>query len=257
MIYKNLVVTATFTIVTLITLTSFVPEPTKSIISNTSSYSVEYIMGKFDPAAHPDFMEIPVKWADQKGRYLRKDAFDCFVEMATAAQKAGHYLIIKSATRNFENQKTIWEKKWNGTTILEDNTKASNITDPVKRAKKILLYSSMPGTSRHHWGTDIDINAFINEYFENGKGKELYEWMQAHAHEYGFCQVYNSKSVRANGYNEEKWHWSYMPVASKILDLAKSQLNNKMISGFKGAETATTIDMVNNYILSINVKCKE
>jgi zinc D-Ala-D-Ala carboxypeptidase len=84
----------------------------------------------------------------------------------------------------------------------------------------------------------------------------LYDWMQAHAHEFGFCQVYNSKLARPNGYNEEKWHWSYMPIASKILSIAKTQLNNKMISGFKGAETAKDIDMVSNYILSIKDNCK-
>jgi zinc D-Ala-D-Ala carboxypeptidase len=175
--------------------------------------------------------------------------------MAASAKNAGHKLVIKSATRNFDNQKMIWEKKWDGTTILEDKTKASNIKDPVVRSKKILLYSSMPGTSRHHWGTDIDLNALENVYFEKGKGKRLYEWMTIHAHEYGFCQVYNTKSTRPNGYNEEKWHWSYMPIASQIMAIAKSQLNNSMINGFKGAETAIEIDMVNNYILSINTDC--
>lgn len=255
MTHQNKVIKVILLTITLSVHTSFVSFPKDIGLQDANAFSVDYIMGKFEPASHPDFITIPVQWADQKGRYLRKDAFAAFKKMALAAKKAGHKLVIKSATRNFDNQKAIWEKKWNGTTILEDNTKASYIADPVKRAKKILLYSSMPGTSRHHWGTDIDINALVNAYFENGKGKKLYEWMVAHAHEYGFCQVYNSKSIRVNGYNEEKWHWSYMPIASKLLDLTKTQLNNKMITGFKGSETASTIDMVNNYMLSINTSC--
>ncbi len=219
-------------------------------------FSLAYIMGKFDPAMHEDFMKIPINYADQEGRYLRKEVFEAFKKMALAAKKSGHKLIIKSAARNFDNQKAIWEKKWDGITILEDNTKASDIKDSFLRAKKILLYSSMPGTSRHHWGTDFDLNAFENSYFEKGNGRKLYQWLVKNGAKYGFCQVYNSKSIRTNGYNEEKWHWSYMSTSSKILELVKTQLKNSDITGFKGAETAIQIDMVNNYILSINAECK-
>jgi zinc D-Ala-D-Ala carboxypeptidase len=226
------------------------------IAADQSSFSVDYLMGKFDPATHPDFIKIPIHYADQADRYLRKDAFISFEQMAKAAKKEGHKLVIKSATRNFENQKRIWENKWKGVTILEDNTKANAIKNPVDRAKKILLYSSMPGTSRHHWGTDIDINAFVNSYFEKGEGEKLYNWMQVNAAKYGFCQVYSEKNdKRINGYNEEKWHWSYMPIATQLSRLAKEKLKNEMIKGFEGSETATSIDMLNNYVLATNVDC--
>lgn len=127
-------------------------------------------MGKFDPSNHPDFMEIPAKYRDEKVRYLRRDVMSKFAEMADAAAKEGIKLVIRSATRNFEDQKRIWENKWNGITLLEDGRKANAIKDEFLRAKSILLYSSMPGTSRHHWGTDIDINAFENSWFESGAG---------------------------------------------------------------------------------------
>ncbi len=232
------------------------PKHTASKTKRKATFDIDYIMGKFDPATHSDFMKIPIAYADQSDRYLRKDVFEAFKKMADDAKKAGFKLEIKSSTRNFENQKNIWEKKWIGTTILEDNTKASDIADPVARARKILLYSSMPGTSRHHWGTDIDINAFVNSYFEKGMGKKLYKWMTKNANKYGFCQVYNSKKIRPNGYNEEKWHWSYMPVASQLMKIAEVQLKNDMIKGFKGSETAIEIDMVKNYVTSINTNCK-
>ena len=114
----------------------------------------------------------------------------------------------------------------------------------------------MPGTSRHHWGTDIDLNAFINEYFERGDGLKLYNWMVANAASYGFCQPYTQKGPkRPDGYNEEKWHWSYLPLAKKLSDQAKQELKDAMISGFDGAEAAQAIGVVEKYVLGINQAC--
>ena len=217
---------------------------------------VSYLMGKFDPEQNKDFTVIDVKYADQAGRYMRKDAYQAFTKLAEAALKSGHKLVIKSATRNFDYQKNIWEKKWIGETTLEDGTKASSIKKSKKRAEKILQYSSMPGTSRHHWGTDIDLNNLNNKYFESGEGKALYEWLQKNAILYGFCQVYSPKGkMRKTGYNEEKWHWSYMPVSSVLSKMAGQKVTNAMITGFKGSETAMEIDMVKNYILAVNSEC--
>jgi zinc D-Ala-D-Ala carboxypeptidase len=221
-------------------------------LSGQDITSMEYIMGKFNPSEHKDFVEIPIKYADQTGRYLRRDAMEAFAKMADDAAKSGIKLIIKSSTRNFNSQKTIWENKWNGVTTLEDKTKATAIKDPKERALKILLYSSMPGTSRHHWGTDIDINNFTNAWFTKGEGAKLYAWMLNNASKYGYCQVYSEKGkLRKTGYNEEKWHWSYMPIAEKILEVVESQFDNSMIDGFLGSTTAKEIDMKGKYMLGI------
>ena len=114
-------------------------------------FSKDYIMGKFDPSNHPGFTLIPGQFRDEKIMYLRKDVLRAFINMYQAAQKEGIKLEIKSATRNFEAQKKIWENKWTGATLLRGNVNAArDIADPVQRALTILEYSSMPGTSRHH-----------------------------------------------------------------------------------------------------------
>lgn len=222
-------------------------------------FDTDYLMGKFDPASHPDFIQIPPKYRDEEVRYLRKDVLEAFITMFDAAAAEGIHLRIRSATRNFDNQKRIWENKWTGRTILEDNTNAAkDIKDPVARARKILEYSSMPGTSRHHWGTDIDLNAFVNSWFEAGEGLKLYTWMQSNAHKYGFCQPYSAMgSDRHTGYNEEKWHWSWMPVSAVLTQMAEKNLKNGMIVGFQGAETASEIDIVKNYVLGISPACRK
>jgi len=221
------------------------------------TFGIEYIMGKFDPALHPDFVVIPAKYRDEKVRYLRRDVMEQFAAMADAAAKDNVRLIIRSATRNFDSQKKIWENKWKGITILEDGSKATDIQDEFLRAKKILLYSSMPGTSRHHWGTDVDINAFENSWFSSGEGARLYKWMEANASRYGFCQVYGPVGTqRSYGYEEEKWHWSYLPVAQKIQAEAAQKMKNEWITGFAGSHKAAVIDMVKVYMLSIDPACK-
>lgn len=225
--------------------------------SSTFEFTTDYIMGHFDPTKHPDFTEIPAKYRDNQVRHLRKDVLEAFIKMYDAAEKEGIHLIIKSATRNFDYQKGIWENKWTGKTILSDGINAAkDILGHEERALKILEYSSMPGTSRHHWGTDIDLNNFNNEWFDHGEGKKIYEWLTLNASKYGFCQPYTPiGSDRASGYFEEKWHWSYLPVAHELTQMAKLKLKNEMISGFLGSETAMEVDMLNNYILGISIQC--
>lgn len=225
----------------------------QSVKEPVDSTMLDFVMGKFDPELDSNFVKIDPAYADQDGRLMQREAYDAFRKMYAAAQKADIQLKIKSATRNFDYQKGIWERKWTGATILSDNTNAAQIKDEAQRALKILEYSSMPGTSRHHWGTDIDLNAFENSWFESGEGLKIYNWLNTHAHEYGFCQPYTKKdSLRPNGYNEEKWHWSYLPLSEQYTAIAESHLKNSMIQGAAGANTATAIDVKQKYILGIN-----
>ena len=217
-------------------------------------YDINYIMGRFDPATHPDFVLIDSMYADKKGMYLRKDTYKAFLEMYQHALKDGVKLQIRSATRNFYAQKNIWEAKWTGERLLEGGENLALATpDPKEKALKILRYSSMPGSSRHHWGTDIDLNNLENDWFNAGEGLDMYNWLKAHAAEHGFCQPYSAG--RQHGYFEERWHWSYMPVSTKLTAYAKDHLKNEMITGFLGSETAPMIDIVKYYVLGINQEC--
>ena len=135
-------------------------------------------------------------------------------------------LKIISGTRNFYAQKGIWERKWTGKTRLSDGTFASDLKDPKKRALKILLYSSMPSTSRHHWGTDIDIidgnktvsgDVLLEKNFHgDGPYVKLRKWMDINAKRFGFYRPYNNNPKR-KGFKYEPWHYSYAPIAIPML----------------------------------------
>jgi len=206
--------------------------------------NIDFVMGKFDPATHKRFVRIEDKYTNKTNVYLDKDAYKSFLKMYTDAYKDGFKLLIVSATRPFYYQKRIWERNWK---------KRLKIKDPEKRALDILKFSSMPGTSRHHWGTEIDLNVLENKYYEKGEGKKIFDWMTENAHRYGYYRPYTAG--RPYGYNEEKWHWSYKPVSKVYTQYAKEEMKDQYIKGFSGSETAKQIKVTQKYILGIDKSC--
>ncbi len=214
--------------------------------ASNSSVSVgvtpDFLMGKFEYRKHPDFEKVPSNMCS-KDIYIQKKALQSFTKMRDAAAKEGITLTIISGARNFSEQKGIWERKW--------EKESAKMKDPKEIALKILLFSSMPSTSRHHWGTDIDINSLETAYFKSGKGLKEYNWLSKHGSEYGFYQVYTSKDKGRTGYSEEPWHWSYLPLATEFLAKYNELIKVEDIKGFKGSETAVTIDVINKYVNGI------
>ena len=220
-------------------------------VRNTiSAQEVEnYLSGKFNPKSHPAFIKIPKRYANRAGYYLREEAFDAYKKMYEAAKKDNVHLIIRSATRNYDYQRWIWNRKW--------QEKSKSYPSGKSRVKNILRYNSMPGTSRHHWGTDIDLNSFNNSWFSYGKGLKLFNWMNANAHKYGFCRPYTAKNNnRLTGYNEEKWHWSYLPLSKLMLKDLEGLITDKKIKGFSGSEHAAGLSIVKNYIFGVHPNCR-
>ncbi len=213
----------------------------RSFDSKVNRLTKNTVLGKFDYTKHADFIRVPANLSSKK-IYLQKEVVKAFEKMANQAKKEGISLKIISGTRNFSHQKRIWERKW----------KKYKSIAKSKRALKILEFSSMPCTSRHHWGTDMDINSLKNSYFKNGKGKKEYDWLVKNAKTYGFYQVYTSKDKGRTGYKEEKWHWSYAPLSSIYLDFYNKNVTYKDVNGFKGYRFASKIEIIKNYVNGIN-----
>lgn len=198
------------------------------------------LLGDINPSSHRDFDKLRSKYCS-KTTYLREESYDAFKDMWKAAKADGIQLIIVSATRNRTYQKGIWNRKW-----LTFGGEESD------RAQRILQYSSMPGTSRHHWGTDIDLNDLNNSYFESGEGAKIYEWLQNHAHEYGFYQPYTAfNPYRDAGYREEKWHWSYLPLAHRMQRAYRMLVDYDDLRGFMGDQYAEQLNVINNYVMGV------
>ena len=226
---------------TILTTTDTVAPKVKPQIKITKAL----VLGKFDYKIDSAFTQVKSEYS-AKTLYLNKKVDSAFLKMYEAAKADGINLKIISGTRNFNEQKAIWERKW----------EKYNQLKPIERSLKILEYSSMPSSSRHHWGTDLDLNSLSNSYFSSGKGKAIYDWLNENANNYGFYQVYTNKENGRTGYNLEKWHWSYLPLASNYLEFYNKEIIYNDINGFKGSDLAKELKIIANYVNGISKKAK-
>jgi LAS superfamily LD-carboxypeptidase LdcB len=201
----------------------------------------DYLLGKFDIAKDTDFVIIPREYCLYHIKYipLHREVLAHFIKMYQAAEKDGVSLKVVSAQRNFEQQKQLWDNKFNSNEITEE------------QVKKALWYVAMPCTSRHHWGTDLDIGGVDENWFNSTtEGRQTYIWLKENAHKFNFFQPYTFD--RIVGYCEEKWHWSYKPLAVEFQNAFKNKITYEDISEFKGCEYAQNLNIIENYVFGIN-----
>ncbi len=150
---------------------------------------------------------------------LRESAQDAFLEMKKAAYGDGFNIKIVSSYRDFYQQEAIWERKYQQYT-------EENGMPPMKAIDKIIEYSTIPGTSRHHWGTDIDIidgyprisGDFLDpeKFGKGGPFENFKKWLDENSRKFNFYLVYTD-SPKRRGFKYEPWHYSYAPTAINML----------------------------------------
>jgi LAS superfamily LD-carboxypeptidase LdcB len=232
------------------------PLEVENVVETTDTIAKKYLLGQFDPAKESDFSLIASVYTNKTGIYMKTEAYKSFIAMRDSALKDGITLTIVSATRTFWHQKTIWENKWNGRQYVGGKLLNVAIPDPSLRALEILKYSSMPGTSRHHWGTDIDINSVDPAYFKTAYGIKVIAWLEEHAPDFGFCRPYTPFGEgRTKGYQPEEWHWTYTPISCKYQEAYKNQIEYTDIEGFDGDEVVFSTRVIENNVLGVDVKC--
>ena len=146
---------------------------------------------------------------------LEKETYSAFIKMKDAAEKDGIIIKLVSGFRDFYRQQLIWNNKY------KKFTNEFSLDGPTA-IKEIVRFSTIPGTSRHHWGTEIDIidKNFENEkdllisnkYEEGGIFNSLKKWMDKNSKRFGFYIVYDDDSNRP-GFEYEPWHYTYKPIS--------------------------------------------
>ena len=192
------------------------------------------------------------------GYRLRKEAHEAFIQLSNAALKSDIHIEVVSSYRSYAHQNRIWTRKY--------NQNIDNGLSPEASIQKIIEYSTIPGTSRHHWGTDLDIidanvlrprNVLNPKHFRSGGNFEkLKSWMDAHAQEYGFYLVYTEAEER-NGFKYEPWHYSYKPLSKVYLENylnydLKSIINSERLIGGEYFSDEFINDYMTQNILDIN-----
>ncbi|MBI4503222.1 MAG: M15 family metallopeptidase [Gemmatimonadetes bacterium] len=165
---------------------------------------------------------------------MHRDAVGPFLQLRAAAAAEGFDLAIDSGFRSFERQRSIWNRKVRGElAVLDSNARPLDIKllSPRELVFAILRWSALPGASRHHWGTDLDvydqaakpkgyeIELIPAEVEAGGMFGPLHEWLDRHiasGTSFGFFRPYDTDR---QGVAPERWHLSYAPIASVYIRL--------------------------------------
>lgn len=178
---------------------------------------------------------------------LHIDVIDPFLALQQAAHSAGFNLQPASAFRDFSRQQAIWNSKFSGNRPVMDTHghpfDISSLSEK-ERCVAILRWSALPGASRHHWGSDIDIydpdllpqgqrlQLDPWEYSQQGYFAALTTWLDQNIKEFGFYRPFIQDH---GGVAPEPWHLSYSPVAHKISPLLTPDI---LICAWQGQEIA-------------------
>ena len=211
----------------------------------------DFLLGKVTRSDNPLFVRVE-KEHTERNIYLIHAVYEAYKKMHEAALADSVPLIITSGHRTFLEQVCEWELRWN-------NPRTDSIFEnEVDKARYLLQYRAIPGTTRHHWGTDIDLNSFELAYYQSEEGIKVYNWLKEHAATYGFFQPYTPlNEKRPKGYNEEKWHWSYRPLSKLMLTKYLALVSINEITGFKGEAAAKKLPIIAEWVNGINTQLKE
>lgn len=162
------------------------------------------------------------------GCALHRDAAPALLALQSAARAAGIELGVVSGYRDLRAQVAAWNAKFRGERRLLDRRgvelRRARLSDR-EAVDAILIWSALPGASRHHWGTDVDVIdraamppgyrlQLTREEFMGGIFSRLAVWLDEHAARFGFFRPY---ATDRGGIMPEPWHLSYAEVAVPAL----------------------------------------
>ena len=176
------------------------------------------------------------------GHRLQRVVAEAFGKLQADARRAGFELAIASGFRSFERQLLIFNQKAAGLRPVHDDAGcavAMAELAPPEQLRAILRFSALPGTSRHHWGTDLDIYDAAavgadyrvrlepEEVAPGGVFDAMHCWLDeriAAGKSHGFYRPY---AEARGGVAPERWHISYGPLAG---DCARQLTRELLVS---------------------------
>ncbi len=159
-------------------------------------------------------------------------------ELVHGAAAAGFQLQVASGFRSFARQLAIWNGKARGERpVFDSEGRAIDMArlDEREQMLAILRWSALPGTSRHHWGTDVDVwdaaavtadyrlQLNVEECGEGGPFCALHQWLDVHIVR-GATPFFRPYGVDRGGIAPEPWHLSHRPLAREFQRLLAPEL---------------------------------
>ena len=173
-----------------------------------------------DPEPIPELLtlvnpwnQVPEDWTVDlvtlpNGLEIDKRCYDALMDMIDGCYDAGLTPVICSAYRTQDFQQTLYDNK-----VSEWMEQGYSREEAREKAGHQV---AVPGTSEHQLGLAVDINADG----VNSAGYEVYDWLDKHAHEYGFIRRFPESKTDITGVANEPWHYRYVgkKVAAEIHD---------------------------------------
>lgn len=162
--------------------------------------------------------------------WLHSETVSDWQALQAAAKKDGFELAIASAYRSFDRQMLIWNEKAEGKRpMFDSNGKPLDIhqLSDTEKVFAILKWSALPGGSRHHWGTDIDIYDLAavpddyavqlsdEEVSDTGVFGALHQWLDNCIDCDRAFSFYRPYQTLGQGVAPERWHLSHAAVSQR------------------------------------------
>jgi len=200
-----------------------------------------------------------------KNQNIHHAITDDWHALVLGARNDGIDLTIASAFRSFERQQLIWNNKTNGLRPVKDFD--NKLVDPTLVSQQQLLnfilhWSALPGASRHHWGTDMDIYAPSMlteelqlepwEYKNGGPMEKLGTWLDENLTSYGFYRPYHQFN---GGVAIEPWHISHVEQSQTLFEQLNIELLEQVITqhdiGLKELVLNQLEHIYNQYVINV------
>ena len=240
--------------------------PRAFILSQTraSSLDTAHLTGQTDrhlcSAYHASLLGVPV----------HSDVVEPFHLLREEAKREGFDLQILSGFRSFEQQLSIWNRKVGGELpVLDSHAEPLSIDRLSERELTfaILRWSALPGASRHHWGTDLDvfdaatrpegyeIELIPEEVDSGGMFGPFHDWLDTKIEKgdsFGFFRPYD---LDRGGVAPERWHLSCGTVADVLFrqltpDLLRGTIEASDIR-LKGAILENLDEVFRRFVLNV------
>lgn len=165
-----------------------------------------------------------------QGVFIHKDTLDDLIDLRRQAEIAGFDLVVASGFRDFDRQLAIWNNKFSGERPVFDLNGRQvdmNACAVLEKVHAIMLFSALPGASRHHFGSDLDVYAknltsteqplqLTPDEYLRGAQLPFNLWLNEVLPTTRFYRPY---AEYQGGIAQEPWHISHYPVADKLFKL--------------------------------------
>lgn len=183
----------------------------------------------FDEFALTGRARLHVRQYAQPRFAARPEVAAAFLALRAAAARDGIDMLPIASWRPFEAQARNWNRKFSGEATLYDcagRPRDHRALGPPDIVRAILNWTGLPGATRRHWGTDIDVfdraaqppgyrtRLLPDEAGPDGVYAHLHAWLDVHAARFGFFRPYRT---RRHGMCPAPWHLSYAPSAMAAL----------------------------------------